>query len=779
MTQVKRTPRLYSENYNHPNVKSVRSEKNKRAWLVYSDRAENKTKEYPGGTLDHTELGFMEPLLVIGKKGDYYKLIKYKPEILDNNRLKNYKEAEFCGWLHKSRLLLFDNSISEIRNKTKLKNLTAIKGSHIITESHKYIKNDSLILYAQPNLKEATGTHMALNSVVYIFKLNDEDSKALIAYQPEITPETARSAIIGWVDSELTAPMGQRLVMNTAPRVKNEVKSRSINGDSLRPITSPLKSFYPILFADKNKQTLSYRSLDAGHVIDRSKNRIYNVNGEIISFSKSITIAKDLANINVIFAFDFTKNVVDQMPMLTNIIQNLKQVFERLSPELNFHFAAALGEQIIPFDNNYLNFSDLLIEKAKNVTVSQNQDSNKTLSKALDVAEKMPNATNLIVYIGEKSGHTEYSSHTIINRFITNNARLLSYQVYAENNNMYNNFVLQSASIIEAYADTIRTIKRNIIVNPDRLCKINRFKENIKNTYTLDYPKYSMTQGMVIFPEKNQAPETGLLTSAIDSIVSQIKHDNLKLIADMDKAFLQVGSHRNQYDNSFANRFGISPETKVNPKLSESFKQVSPQWVAITHRISSPIDTPLINKLELLFTEQEINDLEEFIVQLSEEKPDLKGEQKTPLGKVYKERKLRKQLLQIPTDTQLEVKHSSTPDSLHIEKEYVNTRSIRRHLKKTYLVELKKHIKKGRSQTLSLAQAQEYITGMPSLSLTLSNITIKDLSKKNKFTDEDLNELILYFETFKEEIGKQKKPVEELNGNGCINYYTLPTLALP
>ena len=537
LTHAKRLPRRYTENYNYPNVKAVRSEANLRAWVVYSDRQGSKTTRRPGGTLEHTELKFMEPLLVIGKRGDYYKLIRYNPAVLKNQRLTNRKEVEYVGWLHKERLLLFDNSITEIRNGVKLKNLTTVQDSRSVLEADKYFRSDSIILYSQPKLTEATGTLMGLNNIAYVLKYAEKDTRALVSYRPEITPAMADSLVVGWVDASLVAPFGQRLTVERAPSILNEfyrqcdmcrdsiccdslcrdsLCQEPLCCDSLRPAVSPARSFHPVLFADHRDSLLVFRTLDADPVIDRSDNRIFNVDGEPISWSESKVIESNLKNINVIFAFELTENVIDQMPTLSNTVQNASQVFEASPREMNYRFAAVLGDSVVPFGRDYLSFSDRIIETAKGIEPSAVYHANRALGHAVELAGQMPKATNLIVYVGEKSNTAEYPSWEMVEGFIDNNCRLLSYQVFADNDNIYNNFVLQSTAIIEHYADTTRVLKRKIIVYHDQVHKMNWFKENTKNAYALDFPTRSMTQGMVIFPEKGQMTEPELLRACFE-----------------------------------------------------------------------------------------------------------------------------------------------------------------------------------------------------------------------------------------------------------------------
>lgn len=86
LTQTKTVPRRYSVNYNHPNVLSERSEMNRKAWVIYSDRAGNVTTARPRGSL---------PLscIVNENKSDNMSSTKFFPKSFHDVKL-GYHETE-------------------------------------------------------------------------------------------------------------------------------------------------------------------------------------------------------------------------------------------------------------------------------------------------------------------------------------------------------------------------------------------------------------------------------------------------------------------------------------------------------------------------------------------------------------------------------------------------------------------------------------------------------------------------------------------------------------
>lgn len=83
------------------------------------------------------------------------------------------------------------------------------------------------------------------------------------------------------------------------------------------------------------------------------------------------------------------------------------------------------------------------------------------------------------------------------------NCRLLGFQLYGGEPDNFNNFVLQIGNMIDCSAPRISRKKRELIVYPEQLRNGNEYAEVNHNTYCLDFPNRSMTQGWLVFPQKN------------------------------------------------------------------------------------------------------------------------------------------------------------------------------------------------------------------------------------------------------------------------------------
>ena len=168
LTQVKKTPKIYTQNFCCD--QKVRKSLEKRSpWIVYSDRDDNPTYYNAGGKVILKKASYMEPFLVIGKKGNYLRLIKYAPDIIENNSLKNRKQIVYYGWIHRDNLLLSSHAITDITSGRSYKMIATMKNEKSLTNTETLFAKDSLILYKEPELLNPI-KKIALHSLVYLYK---------------------------------------------------------------------------------------------------------------------------------------------------------------------------------------------------------------------------------------------------------------------------------------------------------------------------------------------------------------------------------------------------------------------------------------------------------------------------------------------------------------------------------------------------------------------------------------------------------------------------------
>lgn len=124
-TRIKQVPREYIMNYCGGEIKAPSSLQIKITRGLFF-RPVGKY-ELPNRHRENEmkELQFMDAFLVVGKKGNWLKVIKYDPTQIKSHgrRLGNHKSAIYYGWVHKSDLLLTRSSVTDLATGLKINKL--------------------------------------------------------------------------------------------------------------------------------------------------------------------------------------------------------------------------------------------------------------------------------------------------------------------------------------------------------------------------------------------------------------------------------------------------------------------------------------------------------------------------------------------------------------------------------------------------------------------------------------------------------------------------------
>ncbi|NDV78476.1 type VI secretion system protein TssR domain-containing protein [Dysgonomonas sp. 511] len=810
-TRVQKIPRQYSLNYCGEDIKAPRSELNNEPWIVYSDRTKNESFNKAGGKVKAKDVDFLDPFLVIGKKGkgEYLKLIKYTPEILQNGKL-DYKKAEYYGWMHKSKLLLYQQSVTDISSGKKNKTLTIFADSISINEPEKFFADDSIKLYKGLEFKIPASV-LSPYSVVYQLKQSEDKSMSLIARKPYLQPDEVKNDVLGWIDNSLIKDIGTGLHVNlrTVPQAQKRFFIRKYEDitlteditDASRMLSDQYKTlkYTPVSSYSTKDSLVAFRTRMVMPVFDYSNNYIFNVNGSPISYKKFKNITKGLKRINISFVFDGGDQTIAQFPQIVNALQNLQPLFEQQDDNYSYQFNSVMtfdesGRILRPvstaFTNDYTQIVNYLSDKAnlkdKLRPIIAPRNSWPALRKSVELFDKYKDANNLIVLIGDKKVTSSGIDSVFVNRILKNNCRIIGFQVYAGEGDDYNNFVLEIEDMINHYADGMIKKKRDILVSPEQIKRMNYYKQvgEHKNSYRLDFPDNSITQGALFFPQKSETLPMEILTHNVDTMIQQIRQDNSSITQYMSRAFRSVGNNRTRFDSLFVQHYGIDTARIPQKKLIASFVNETPGWYMPSRIVL--LDDSANNALayRLMLSEAEMKELKEFVASLSEEEVDLVIEQKKA--------KQKRKPCNCPEDDLFAELERGEPqagndgaatDSVNTSilpeaGTYANTKKVRKHLVKVFLSPIKycKLCKeKGKIlNTLTLAEAQYRITGCPTSNQLLNSITIKELKDKKLVTDEELDNLVIYYKKMKKELDK----AEQFESNS-ETYYWVDRKLLP
>ncbi|WP_029906694.1 type VI secretion system protein TssR domain-containing protein [Prevotella sp. 10(H)] len=793
-TRVKKIPREYSLNYCGGDIKAPKTDLNKKPWIVYSDRDKNQSFHNAGGKVKAKDVEYLEPFLVIGQKGEYLKLIKYTPDILKNGKLE-YKNAEYYGWMHMSKLLLNHQSVTDIASGKKNKMLAVFSDTVFINEPEKFFASDLIKIYKDLDYKSQSAAILPY-SVVYQLKESEDHTMTLIGRKPYIKPEEVKTDVLGWIDNALIKDIGTGLHVNLKG-VPEEAKEYTLKKNENLALTEDMidagnmlaeqyktLKYNPVSSYSSQNMLTAFKTRMVLPIFDYSDNYVFNVDGNPVSHKKFKAVAKKLNKINISFVFDGGEKTIAQFPQIVNALQNMKSIFEQSDDNYQYQFNTVMtfdesGNILRPvnteFTNDYTQLINFLSHKAnqhqKLRPIMLARNSWMALRKSVELFEKEKQATNLIVLVGDKRVTNNAIDSLLVNRMIKNNCRLIGFQVYGGEGDDYNNFVLDIEDVISAYSKKMLKTKREIMASPEQIRRANYYipAGGKTNGYRLDFPDNSVTQGALFFPQKNEMLPMEVLANNVDTIIQQVKMDNKDVVGHMAKAFRSVGNNRTKFDSLYVRSNNIDTLGISRKRLVTSFVNDVPGWY-IPSKVVVLSDS--VNKLQnynLMLSEQEMTEIKEFIVRLSEKEVDY----------VYKQKKRdasKRKPCNCPEDDlflelEREAMMNDTINNEASSKTYINTKKIRKHLEQAFIDPIKYcklcKEKSGNLKFLTLAEAQFRITGCPTSKVELNTIKIKDLKDKKKVSDKTLDELITYYKKMKKELDK----AEKFESNGEIYYW--------
>jgi len=790
-------------------MKARKTDFNKESWIVFSDRNDNDTYHNPGGKVKLKKMDFMEPFFVIKRKGEYLRLVKYDPDVVQENgfvyRFTDRKKAQYYGWVHSSRLVMSKQSGTDVSSGLKTKAISIVSDTTAVVEPRIFFESDSIWTYKDDMLTVKNGK-IPFYGIFYILKKSADREKMLVSRKAIISPDESATETLGWIPASLVDEMGERLFVDMEPIVDkspyllhftNKGKSDSLEiGPSAYSKMkryskeNPSLRFNPVfLYQEKDNGESRFSTALPTPVVDTRHNYVLNVNGNKIMYDEFMTLEKDLKKLNVMFVFEGKQRVLQSFSEIMNVIQNLQTLFTQPEDDFQYRFGAvvAYGGEINGTYNtiakskgltgSYDEVLEFLMNEKDNVGKYRPLTSSwEGIRKAVDVLPTGNKETNLMIIIGEE-GYSESADSVLVRRLADANCRILGYQVHSEISNTGNNFVLQVENMITHCATRESFEKRERIVYADQVKPRNAFRESSRNVYALDYPENSMSQGWLLFPDKSiDVPLLDILSSAIDTFVTEVKTDNNLLISSLYTAFETVGNNRHLYDSLWVNYNHKDPSWELKKELPYRLSQKLPAW----NMNSLPLFIQKDNRPEyyLLLSESELKDVMEFLEGLSKYEPDYKyiG------GEKRKERKA----CNCPDDEiYAEWKKSQTVVMENNVPQYLNTRKIRRHLYKLYMSELKDinrlcKFSNGTFKSYTLARSQKEIIGNPTTNDMLKSYIVRDIKRKNNISDQQLDKLILYFKDKKEQLDQHirttTKDVFVSNGE---KYYWIDEDLLP
>jgi len=551
-----------------------------RAWVVFSDRTNNKTYNDTGNSSQKTTLGFLDELYPVEEKGEYLHVVKGK---LKGGSLKITVSTD-CGWIHKKNLLLWSSSlvnINEITKKSMLLNTPeGLREKSVIINGAEEIR-----FYADPTLSSLTDKYSRLFHIFFIYK--QEGNSLLIGINDRHDPNYINDNIMGWVSVNKVTMWDHRVAVEpnwdeeaAHERQKNKVKTAVFDSkgsaESFKEGSSVSSSH---IFWDSD----SYADRKIGEwrrfpVLNEGTD-IWEVGvmGQVINNNKQIApeqIAKvqneynkkrdKLRNINVVFVVEGTNTMQDHYPAIGSAIS--KFGVKAKDSKNNFRFGAVVyrdqkaGGQLVEIQrlSNDRNATAAFFNKlSANFTDNDENALNYGLKNAIRNTGISAEETNILIVVGISGSHDRndasfVGSDEIVNLMYDNNCHLLAFQI--RSGPEYDNFVYQVEELIKQSAlQNYNYLKEQHAERWKNQIKRPKLETDGSNKYIL---KNTARMGGIIFTGGKMTPD--YLETELYKALDGIGERTDKLLNSLDYLVMGYGSKDVNPSNEYVDDFSQS-----------------------------------------------------------------------------------------------------------------------------------------------------------------------------------------------------------------------------
>lgn len=602
-------------------------------WVVFSDRSNNKIFQTQHEDLFtmYKEASFLAPFVVLKKDKGMYKVAAYKDGLINEGNLPKGKSLTILGWLPEERLLLWSNSLKNSGTGFSTKAALVVNNVDVIRQSDKYVDNDSVVVYSDPELVTLAGKKISLGSLVYIYKYSDDKEKVLIGKEQGSIVNRMQDNIYGWVSNDVVALWGERsaLQVATTDNQKNEIGVRpdsELIGDFIvSPAELQERNGIEAIYPQVNNEQIKLFT----NVFNYDNNKIYNVLGDPINYRRYKNILSENKKLNVVFVLDASRNNRLYFPLVKSLLQELQLQFRNPIKNPSYFSSIKFGGVVYKQNNcgvsplysdlssNYKEVTTFFESKIEQLNCSDanlTQPVDKGLLAATRMLSDVSNETNVIILIGTTATEN-IQSQAVINAISRTNSRLVFFQTQSKSADAYNDFVLLGEKIVINSAQNITERKKQKIVNQsDLLQDINFSLSTGENgVYFLNYPSESMTQGFVLFPKKGEAMGAGLLKSAIDTILIQVAADNEHIDKSLTKYFQsEIGVSNTKLRDSYFTMFPLEEQYIPTP-IAASLLNHNTSFL-VNGKITGENDSIVKSMLKhgVLVNEQEYDQLRNF-----------------------------------------------------------------------------------------------------------------------------------------------------------------------
>lgn len=450
---------------------------NPKHWVVYSDRDNNTTYKSPGGAPTNTPLAMNEQVRIAQIQGDYALVYAEPRQSIDYPKISSEAQASGCkGWIPMQNLLLWHSCPADkhgIYQKALIcANLDVTGGKN---RGNLYLNPDNL-----------SNCESLSSEMQFYFIMKKVGDLALLA-DVHSMDGTSNEVLYGWVHKQDYVPWNQRTCLEptwdheavdfftSKDYAYNFYKRANVKEDPIvgqkfekKPATryskylhrmAPELLRYPLL--DGSTETMynvsTFATMDGGNVSDVAERKAK-------ANAKQEKVTKEMTNINIGIVIDGTRSMDKYYESVVKAVQNSLDYFgENRKVKIGAliyrdYTDGAYCTEAFPLTSGYKNVYDWLMKggdygiKSSQKDLTYEEALYAGMNAALDKLGFNPKQSNIMLVIGDcgnDSSDTNFTQEQIINKLISKNVQIMSFQVRNEPNPAFNNFNNQMCNIMK------------------------------------------------------------------------------------------------------------------------------------------------------------------------------------------------------------------------------------------------------------------------------------------------------------------------------------------
>ncbi|RYZ17843.1 MAG: VWA domain-containing protein, partial [Sphingobacteriales bacterium] len=337
-----------------------------------------------------------------------------------------------------------------------------IHDTDIIRQVAKYIEQDSFTVAASPDLIRKAKVKLEPGSIVYLYKQSEHKKSMLIGGLPGATADSMPGNIYGWISKNALTIWGERAALKLGRRdssgafislkrtAQDSVPLPAIIDATAAAQRSSLAGIFPMsipgnVIPDTGVTTRFYTN-----TFDYENNKIYNVLGDRMHFSRYREILQHNRKLNIVFVLDLSRNNRLYLPVVKSLLQELQLGFAAPGYFSRVSFGGVAYKQNdcgispmhSPLSTNYTHIANFFEEKMEQLQCSDTgveQPVSGALREAAQMLSGVIDETNIIVVLGTTA---DQQVQRAILAATGARARLIFFQTQNKSADAYNDFVL-------------------------------------------------------------------------------------------------------------------------------------------------------------------------------------------------------------------------------------------------------------------------------------------------------------------------------------------------